>query len=128
MPFAEINARHLKQIAEVLQAQPVAVRHTERDFIQLLAAGRIRLFEFDEGIVCCHQDSGRLVIDATSCGKLGLAWKLLPDLKRLAADWLCDTIQTTVFKKQLADAIVKLGGRIESYDLVLDVEATDNEQ
>jgi hypothetical protein len=48
-------------------------------------------------------------------------------LRKLAADWLCDKVQTTVFDKRLADAIVSIGGAIESYDLVLEV-GTGNEQ
>lgn len=128
VPFSEINAWHLQHIAKSLQAMSASVRPSERDFVQQLAGGVLRLFEYDGGIVVCHAENNILWIDATSCEKVTKVWKLLPWLKKLAADWLCDTIQTTVFSRQLADAIVKLGGRIESYDLVLGVERADEQE
>lgn len=127
VPFKEINAWHLRQIATSLLVAPEPVRPDERDFIQQLAAGSMRLFEFDNGIIVVHTENGRLVVDAMSCS----IWQrkaLADDLRRLAADWLCDTIQTTVFDRRLADGIVKVGGRIESYDLILDAGISDGQQ
>lgn len=125
VPFDDINAWHLKEIAKCLCAQPSEVRLAQTDVIDSLEKACSRLFEFDGGLFIVRQDCGRLVIDIMTAS----IWKreeLAHDLKRLAADWLCDTVKTTVFDRRLADAIVKIGGRIESYDLVLEV--ADHEQ
>ena len=127
VPFSELQAWHLKKIAESLLVAPEAVRHSERDFVQRLAGGELQLYEYDEGIVVLHKEGSRLVLDAIACSKLGEAWKLVDDLRRLAAEWVCDTIFTTAFDKRLMTGIVKLGGSVESYDMVLTVGKPDEQ-
>lgn len=127
VPFEQIGLRQLTEIAKALLAQPEHCRLDKADIIDKLEAGVWRLFEWDDGLFIVHQEDSQLVIDAmtASIWHRGL---LADDLKRLAADWLCDTVKTTVFDKRLADAIVKIGGRIESYDVILPVNGTGHEQ
>lgn len=126
VPFEQIGIRQLTEIAKSLLAQPEHCRLDKADIIDKLEAGFWRLFEWDDGLFIVHTDNGQLVIDAMTAS----IWHrslLADDLKRLAADWLCDTVKTTVFDKRLADAIVKIGGRIESYDVILPVNGTGHE-
>lgn len=122
VPFPEIGSKHLRLLGECLNVAPEAVRMSARDLINGLRDRVLRLFEFDDGLLVVHRDEKRLVIDALACS----IWKreqLADTLRRLAADWECDTIQTTVFDERLADAIVSIGGKIESYDITLPVAA-----
>lgn len=127
VPFSDIGHRQLTEIAKSLLAQPEHCRLDKADIIDRLEAGTWRLFEWDDGLFIVHREDEQLIIDAMTASiwdRLALAH----DLKRLAADWLCDTVKTTVFDKRLADAIVKIGGRIESYDVILPVNGTGHEQ
>lgn len=128
VPFQQINRWHLERIAESLHAAPAEIRFEADDVMKKLATGVLRLFEFDGGILLVRQDGKRLMLDGISCTKLSKVWKLVPAVRRLAADWLCDTIVTTVFDERLARAINKLGGRVEAYDLILPVEQEDERQ
>lgn len=74
-----------------------------------------------------HEELGRLVLDAVACERLGAVWLLVSALKRLATGYRCHAIKTTVFDERLAGAIRKLGGRVESIDMVLSVEAEDEQ-
>lgn len=126
IPPSLINQRHLQAIASSLHVCPEDARHDPVEFAQGLNAGHYRLFEYEHGIFVVHRENNRLVIDAMEAS----IWNrnsLALVIKQLAADWLCDKVQTTVFDKRLADAIVSIGGVVESYDLVLDV-GTDDEQ
>ena len=127
VPFSQINRAHLQAIARSLQACPREIRHDANWLMNGLKEGALRLFEYDHGILIVHHEDNRLVIDAMEAS----IWdrlELVEVLRRLAADWLCDKVQTTVFDKRLAGAIVSVGGRIESYDLVLDVGTSDEQQ
>lgn len=124
VPFAAIEVRHLERVAESLLAAPADVRHSAADVMERLATGEWHLVEWENGLFIVHKEDNRLVIDATSCSVFQRK-ELAQALKRLAAGWLCDTIQTTVFDSRLADAIVNIGGQIESYDLVLRVGTSD---
>lgn len=126
VPASLVNQRHLQSLAGSLHAAPEDVRHDPKWIAEGLNSGALRLFEYDHGILLVHREDDRLVIDAMEASIFDRQ-SLAAVLKRLAADWLCDKVQTTVFDKRLADAIVNIGGRVESYDLVLEV-GTGNEQ
>lgn len=127
VPFEAVSLKHLTPIAVSLVAQPEHCRLDKADLIDYLEAGIWRLFEWDGGLFIVHKEENRLVIDAMTAS-IWSRTQLAHDLKRLAADWLCDTVKTTVFDKRLADAIVKIGGRIESYDVILPVDGIGHEQ
>ena len=120
VPIDAIRGRHLHALAESLNACPAAVRPSAKEMIEDLHANRTMLFETEEGIVVLSKQDNRLCIDAATT----TAWrcnKLAADLKRLAAEWQCDTIETTVFDSRLAAAILRVGAQVESTTLVLAV-------
>jgi hypothetical protein len=81
------------------------------------------LFEFPGGSMLVEKIDNRLHLTAfSSDAALKNAAPLLEDVKRLAADWQCDTIETTVFDPRLASVICKLGGRVESQTVILSAE------
>jgi len=121
VPFDNIGLKQINSLAKSLIVAPEAVRLDAMDLMNGLANGNMRMFEWDGGLFVVHRDGKRLVIDAMDAS----IWQrrtLADELKRLAADWACDTVQTTVFDRRLADAIVGIGGKVESYDVVLEVE------
>jgi len=126
VPFDLIGRRQLEGIAASLLIAPEEVRLENKHVIEGLATGMYRLFDWDGGLFIVHKDDNRLVIDAMQAS----IWKrkdLAKELKELATHWLCDTVVTTVFDRRLADAIVKIGGEIESFDVTLPV-GNDHEQ
>lgn len=127
VPFDQIGIRHLAAVAASLLAAPPDVRLDKADLIDRLQTGELRMFEWDKGLIVVHQEEQRLVLDATST-RIWERRELAKALKRLAADWLCDTVQTTVFDRRIADAIVGVGGQIESYDVILRVGTGDEQQ
>ena len=124
VPLADLNNRHLVAIANNLLSQPKPVRQDTDDIIQALAEGQLQLYEFDFGIVLLGKRDDRLVLEGLYAENLlKIAEALAADLKRLAADWQCDTIETMVFDPRLASVIEKLGGRVESRVMILEVES-----
>lgn len=128
VPFSLINERHLEGLARCLLIVPAEVRHDLGEVMKALKTGALRLFEFDSGVLLVHREGDRLVIDAMEA-KIWQRRELADVLRRLAADWLCDKVQTSCFDKRLADAIVAIGGRVESWDLTLEVgQGNDHEE
>lgn len=128
VPFPDIGVRHIELLAKSLHAAPEPARMSVEYLIRELHQRRMRLFEYTGGLIVVHKDDKRLIIDALACEKLGQAWLLEKALQKLAADWQCDTIKTTVFDERLARAIRKLGGRVEAIDLILPVEREDEQR
>lgn len=128
VPFPDLTRQHIRLLAKSLLAAPEDVRMSVEYLTEELRERRMRAFSFDGGLLVVHKEGKRLVIDALACDALGRCWLLDEWVKRLAADWECDTIKTTVFDERLARAIRKLGGRVESIDLVLSVEREDEQQ
>lgn len=122
VPFEDVGERHLEWIVASCVAAPEAVRPSASDFLRALMLETMRLFEWDDGCVILGAREGRLVIWAFGCNKLTAPRTLREDLRRLATDWECDTIETTVFDTRLASAITKLGARVESITLTLGVD------
>jgi hypothetical protein len=120
VPFSLINQRHLEAVAKSLLAAPADIRLEVEDLVLGLKNGYYRMFEWDKGLIIVHRFENRLVIDALTFS-IFQRRQLATVLQKLAADWLCDKVQTTAFDKRVADAIVGIGGKVESYDLVLEV-------
>lgn len=124
VPFEELDYLHLEQIAKSLLVAPPEVR--AKELLPRLQRKDLACFTWPDGLMLIGKLDNRLLIEAMSASIWGRQ-DLAKDLRRLAADWECDTIQTTVFDSRLASAIVKVGGQIESYDMILPV-GTDDEQ
>lgn len=126
VPFPEIDGVHLKMLAESLNACPEFHRPLGSDVIEDLQAGRAKMFEFDGGILVLSVEEHnltkqrRLMIDAWSGdGSIFHRVEAANDLRRIAADWQCDVIETLVFDLRLASAICSIGGRVESVCVTL---------
>lgn len=123
VPFEKVTQRHLVWLANSLLAAPADNRPSAEDLSRAIFLETMRLFAWPSGCVLVGQSEKRLVLHAFGCDKLaGVPGPLTADLKRLAADWQCDTIETTCFDSRLASVIQKLGGRVESQTLTLAVE------
>lgn len=123
IPFEDVTPQHLLWLAQSLISAPESQRPDAETFSRAIFLGTMRLFGWDTGCVLVGQRDSRLILYAFGCDKLaGIPAPLTADLKRLAADWQCDTIETTCFDPRLASVIQKLGGRVESQVLTLAVE------
>lgn len=123
--FEDVNERHVVHLANSLLGAPTDQRPDTEDLLRGIQTGSMRLFDWDDGVVLVSQRDGRLLMLSFSCAEGQLfktAEPLAADLKKLAADWQCDTIETTCFDPRLASVIEKLGGRVESLTLTLAVE------
>lgn len=123
----DLVQEHLVSIANSMLAAPCDMRLPVGEILTNLRKGIFRCFSFgDGGLIVVSKgtaDDGstRLMIECFA----GDIWKradLAADLKRLAADWECDTIETLVFDPRLARAIERVGGRVKSYLVTLAVE------
>lgn len=118
---AEITDRHILGIAKSLHAAPEDVRHMPRAIIAAIIRGDAVLFEFGhDSIAVVSKDDNRLTIDCADFSVFDRR-ELGKICQQLAAEMACDIVQTTVFDKRLADAIVAIGGKVESYDMTLDL-------
>lgn len=121
--FEDIDQRHIVGLANSLLAAPADNRVEPDDFVRAIMLGTMRLFEWDGGLILIGARDNRMMIWALCTTHLPRdAAQLAEDLKRLATDWQCDTIETTVFDPRLTCVIEKLGGRVESITLTLAVE------
>lgn len=121
--FEDLDEKHLDWIAESVLAQPEDIRANSSDFLRAIKDEKMRMFDWDDGCLLVGVTRNRLILYAFCChALLKQAEQLAEDLKRLAADWECDTIETTCFDTRLTSVIKKLGGRVESTTLVLPVE------
>jgi hypothetical protein len=104
-----------------------AVWEPADEFMRKLHAGEAKAFRFPGGLLILeshkHPETTRLLITAFA-GNAAI-WKrcgLARELRLIAAEWKCDTIETTCFDARLAAAIVKIGGKVESVTVTLSVE------
>lgn len=127
VPFADLTEQHLTWLAESMLAAPEEQRPEAEDFARGVMLETMRLFEFAGGLLVVSVDGKRLKLEALRCRHLDAktAVALAAALRRLAADWECDTIETIVFDSRLAFVIERLGGRVESWTMVLPVEKSD---
>jgi len=123
VPFNTLGLTHLEAIAHSLLAAPEEVRPD--DILKNAQLGATQFYEWDCGLIGCSKRGNRLVLDVFSCLpgiSMEACRSLATDLKKLAADWLCDTIETTVFDPHFASVIQHLGGRVEQWVLTMPVE------
>lgn len=120
VPFEGITDAQLRGIAASILAAPEDDRPDGLFVLSQLRRGVYRLFAWDCGLFVVSKKDKRLVIELMSAS----IWNrkdLAADLKRLAADWECDIVETMVFDSRLADAIVKVGGEVEAFVVILPV-------
>lgn len=123
VPFEQISGKHIEQIVASLNAAPVDIRIDGTALLRRLQSGHCGCYAWDNGLVVVGVAGNRLSLEAVSCGHLLKdAINLTSDLKEIAAERRCDTIETMVFDARLASVIEKLGGRVESITLTLAVE------
>lgn len=123
VPFEDIGPKQIERLAKSLLAAPAESRPTPGEYITSIRDGTRTLFEWDKGIALVGQRGQRLVLYACQCDDL--LHEVLPfveDLKKIAAEWECHTIETIVFDPRLASVIRKLGGALESQLMTLPVE------
>lgn len=132
VPFDEIDSTHIRAIAESMTVCPEFHRPLADDVMADLKAGRAKLFAFEDGLMILsveqHNVSGerRLLIDAWSGdGSIFRRAEAASDLRRIAADWQCDVIETLVFDLRLASAICSIGGHVESICVTLPVSLAE---
>jgi len=125
IPFEDLTPEHLECIAASLLAAPAWHRPEGADILRSIKNEVSRVFEVDECLLVLSTPESdgikRLRIDAFS-GKAFRRGKLVDFLRRLAADWECDAIETFTFDPRLACAIEKVGGRVEAWSLVVDLK------
>jgi hypothetical protein len=127
-PYA-ITQDQLVLLAESLNAAPA---YEARDGVELLSAIHHSLAHAfalpDDGLMVLEPKIGadgsrRLSIIAFSGdGAIFLRKGLVGDLRKVALEWGCDTIETIAYDPRLARAIEKVGGRVESICLTLALE------
>jgi hypothetical protein len=126
VPAVYIEDRHLRMIAASLHAAPEHERMELRPLVNSLQTGTYKLFEWDDGCLIVAIVGKRLMIHGFCCFNLV---KQLPALfeamNRLAADWQCDTIETTCFDSRLTSAMKRLGAQVVSTTLALSVGTED---
>ncbi len=87
-----------------------------------LLAGHWHMFEFRGGILCVEIKAPRMLIVAFAGVNLTRRFKQFAWwLKKLAAGYGCDMIETVVFDTRLSNAIRRAGATVESVTLVLEV-------
>lgn len=124
VPFIEIGERHLEGIAKCLELRPPSEQTWGTLVLMELHAGTMHLFDWTTGFIVAAKRSTRLTMEAFCAPEISMeeCRNLVSDLKRLAADWQCDTIETMVYDSRLTSVIHHLGGEIESWVMVLPVE------
>ena len=123
VPFDDLTEQHLEWIVESALVPPPEVRVEASDFLRGLWQQTMSLFAWEDGCVIVGIRDNRLIMFAFCCHNLIKRLPdLLTDMKRLAADWSCDAIETTCFNRTLSSAIKKVGAETESEVLVLRVE------
>lgn len=122
VPFEAVSEQHLADIAKTLLSVPEDDRPEPDDILRGLMSGSLRLFDWPQGSMVLGVSGTALFIWTFSCRNvLSAARPLAADLKRLAADWGCDKIETTVFNRRLTSVIQRVGGVVKSQTIVLPV-------
>lgn len=129
LPVEEISSWHLAGIGASFAVAPDGQKPTLGAVLANIDKGLWKLFTFSQGfvIVSIEKYAGekRLQVIGTfeEAGKFGfLLPTLLKELKLLASNWGCDAVESTCYSQRQAQAIVKLGGEIESYNMLLKVK------
>lgn len=123
IPFSDVRQAHIVQLTNSLLAAPADIRPDLDDLLRAIMTGAMRLFECGDGVMLLGKSDNRLMIYAFAAETLlGKPKTIAADLKRLAADWECDMVETLVFDPRITSVIEKVGGRVESVTMILPVE------
>lgn len=120
-----MSLQEVMWLAKSLEAAPGYERRDLEEFLTSVYLGEIKVFHVGLGLIAAKVSHGadgsrRLTVMAFA-GKPHLR-EAVAGMKRLAADWECDTIETCVYDQRLAHAILKAsGGKVESLNLALEV-------
>lgn len=116
-----LSKAHAEAIKHSIHFAPKDSRYTLEAVVGWIADGSWKVFEFgDIGVLTVAISDNVLHVTSmsSSLGRAGyVARSLMEDLKRLAADWGCDTVETICYSPRHAQAIVRLGGKIESIQM-----------
>jgi len=123
IPPSMFTEQCLRLLARSTLAAPDAVGEPAHDILARLHEGKAQAFCWKDGLLVLEAHTPRLRIVAwAGDNSIFLRRELAEDLKKIAAEWRCDTIETTVFCPRLARAIARIGGEIESWTVTLSVE------
>lgn len=124
----DITDEHMRLLAQSLNAAVAFDRISSWAVMDKILKSTAIMFSFGDGIIVIEKRIGadntaRLSIIAIAGEDFGLKIKgIIKDLKTIAAEWACDKIETMCYNPRLVAAIVKTGSKIESYNLVLEVD------
>ena len=124
----DITDTHVALLAQSLDAAVEFDRISVEAVMDKLLRSTALMFSFGAGVIVIEKRIGadnttRLSIVAIAGDDFGLKIKgIIKDLKAIAAEWTCDKIETMCYNPRLVAAIVKTGSKIESYNLVLEVD------
>lgn len=123
----QVTAEHLAMLEKSYAASPMHERLNILQIMKLLETNEVKLFEVPHGVVLAEVRKGngtrRLSIPGFYCSMYGAhARGIVAGLKRLAKSWQCTEIETCVYSRSLMQIILKLGGRVESVNLVMEVD------
>lgn len=129
IPPYSLTKDHLVQLAESLNAAPAFEMRSGIELLHAIHHSLAHAFALpSEGLMVLEPKLGtdgskRLSIVAFSGdGAIFLRKGLVDDLRKVALEWGCDTIETMCYDPRLARAIEKVGGHVESICLTLGVE------
>lgn len=124
----DITDEHMRLLSRSLNAAVAFDRISSEAVMDKILKSTAIMFSFGDGIIVIEKRIGadntsRLSIIAIAGKDFGLRIKgIIKDLKAIAAEWACDKIETMCYNPRLVAAIVKTGSKIESYNLVLEVD------
>jgi len=88
-----------------------------------LLSGAWLAFRCDGGAFAVEKAGDRLYVTCLCIERFGWRLRAFRDvMDRLAADLGCNTVETTVFDERLAQAMVRIRARPESWNMVWQVE------
>lgn len=128
VPPLNVTAAQVKLLQKSLDAAVLFERVELAAVLEKLLQKTALMFSFGDGILVVEKrigmdNSSRVSIIAIAGDDFGLKIKsIIKDLKAIAAEWACDKIETLCYNPRLVAAIVKTGSKIESYNLVLEVD------
>jgi hypothetical protein len=122
----EMKVEDFLLLEQSFLAAPETDRPSRAEIASAIMSGRSKIFRTAGlGIVMVRllrsATSRRLLIEAICMPQGGFIKAWAADLKRLARDWSCDTIETTSFDPRLTRAIKHCGAQVEAVVLTLEV-------
>lgn len=115
-------------LAKSLNAAPEFERQSLVEVLKSVYAGEAEVWSWGNGLIVVEPRVGadqtrRLNIVAfVGSGAIFSKGGLADWLRKKAAAWGCDTIETIAYDPRLARAIESVGGSVESWNMVLKVE------